>query len=117
MGYDLDVGGVDMTIGFDKVGAEYACEKLGRSDWVLFGFYIDSILHGVSGDYNAVVGSGISEILSDSIDCEWNWGEYSRCLNLSLQEYTNRHLGDSLHACLLVPVDFVYADIVLAITS
>ena len=60
VGYDLDMGGVDMTIGFDKVGAEYTCEKLGRSDWMLFGFYIDSILHRVSGDYNAVVGSGIS---------------------------------------------------------
>ena len=60
VGYDFDMGGVDVRVCFNEVGAEYACEELGRCDWVLFGFYVNSVLHRVRGDHNAVVGSGIS---------------------------------------------------------
>jgi hypothetical protein len=66
--YDLDMGGMNMRVSFDEVGAKYACKKLRRGDWVLFGFNVHGVLHRIRGDYNAVIGFGVSGEIVRFID-------------------------------------------------
>lgn len=69
MSYDLDMGGMNMRVSLDEVRAEYACKKLRRGDWVLLGFNVDGVLHRISGNYNAIVGFGISGEIVRFRDC------------------------------------------------
>ena len=67
---DLDVGSMDVLICVDKMGSEDGGIQLGRSDGVLFGDDIGCVLHGVSGNYHAVVGFGVAREWSE-IPLEW----------------------------------------------
>lgn len=58
---DFDVGSCNVGVGFDKVCAENAGKELGRSDWVLLGFDVNSVFHRISSNNHAVVCFGVSE--------------------------------------------------------
>ena len=112
---DLNVRSCDMGIGFDEVGSEDGGEELGRGDRVFFCFDVDGVLHGVGGYDYAVVGFGVTVgLLAGASE---NGKEIVRCVDSTFQEYADCHLSDGLNSSLLITVDFVDADIVLAITG
>jgi len=94
---DLDVCGVNVRIGLDEVGSDNGCEELGRCDRVLLGEYVAGLLLGVGGHDDGVVCRGIGGV------------------NIALQKDTDRHFNDGLSSSLLILVDLVKADVVLAI--
>lgn len=55
VGDDLDVGGMDVRVLRDEVGADNGGEKLGRSDGVLLRQHVDGVLLGVGGYDDGVV--------------------------------------------------------------
>lgn len=60
VGDDVDVGGVDVRVFLDEVGAEDGAEQLGRSHGLLLGSDVDGVLDGIGGDDDAVVGPGVA---------------------------------------------------------
>ena len=60
MHFDLDLGRVDMFVGFGKVVSHDGSEQLRRRNGMLLGHYIDGLLHGVCGDNDAVIGLGVA---------------------------------------------------------
>lgn len=66
---------------------------------MLLGLDVDGVLDGVGSNNNAVIGLGV------------------RGVDLALEKAADGHLGDRLLASLLILVDLVDADIVLAIAG
>lgn len=62
---DLDVCGMNVGVGLDKVVAENGSELLGRIDGVLFGENVDGLFLGVCSDDRAVVGFGVASGISN----------------------------------------------------
>ena len=62
MGDDLDIGGGDVGVLFDEMGAENAGKELWGCDGILFGFDVDCIFHGISGYDDTIVGLCVSEL-------------------------------------------------------
>ena len=112
---DLDVRGCEVRVGLDEVGAEDGGKELGGCDGVLFGFDVDGVFHGVGGYNHAVVGFGVSADLLEEL--EQSREEIVRCLDSTFEEYADCHLCDGLNTGPLVTLDFVDADIVLAIAG
>ena len=117
---DLDVCGVDVRVGLDEVGSDNGCEELGRCDRVLLGEDVAGLLLGVGGYDNGVVCRGIagrSQILL--IEALENYdealGSCLRGINIAFQKDTDRHFNDGLSSSLLILVDLIKADVVLAI--
>jgi hypothetical protein len=52
---DLDMGGMNVRVGLDKVVADNGSELLGRVDGVLFGEDVGCLLLRVGRDYDRVV--------------------------------------------------------------
>ena len=96
---DVDVGGRDVGVFVEEVLAQDAGVQLGRVDGVLLGLDVDGVLDGVGSDNHAVVGLGVGS------------------LDLALEKAADGHLGDGLLAGLLILVDLVDTDIVLAVAS
>lgn len=63
MGYDFNVGCVDVRVCFDEVGSENASKELRGCDWVLLRLYVDGVLHRVCGNNNAVVGFCVTKVV------------------------------------------------------
>ena len=59
MGDDLDVCSCNVGVGFDEMCAEDAGKQFRRGDGVFFRLDVYRVLHGVGGNYHAIVGSGI----------------------------------------------------------
>lgn len=60
MDNDVDVRGVDVAVGVDKVLAEDGSEQFRRRDRVLFGEDVAGLLLGVGSDDHRVVGFGVA---------------------------------------------------------
>jgi hypothetical protein len=60
VGYDADVGDMDVAVLFNKVRANNRAKELWRGHWVLFGEDKDGVLNRVCGNDNAVIGLGVS---------------------------------------------------------
>ena len=99
LGDDLDIGGVDVAVLFDKVAADDGGKQLGRSDGVLLGEDEDGVLHCVGGDDDAVVGLCVGR------------------LNVALEQDADDHFGDGVDARLAVAIRLEDADVVLAIAG
>jgi hypothetical protein len=119
MGYDADVGDVDVAVLFNKVRANNRAKELWRGHWVLFGQDKDGVLDRVCGNDNAVISLGVSicGILLVGIKKRREKQDHIRGFNVSFQQTANCHLHDGLHARLLVAMDLVNADIVLAVAG
>lgn len=77
VGDDLDVGGGDVRVLLDEVGAEDGGEEFGGCDGVFFGFDVDGVFHGVGGYDDAIVGFGVSVV--PWLDSYWEgYGEVVR---------------------------------------
>jgi len=96
---DLDVAGVDMRVGLDEVVADDGSKELGRCDRVLLCEDVAGLLLGVCGDDYRVVGLGV------------------RGVDVALEEDADSHLHNGLNSSLLVLVDLVQPDVVLAIAG
>lgn len=74
MSDDLDVGCGKVRIGIDKVSSENASKELRWSDWMLFGFDINCVLHRIGCHYHTVIGFGIAkEWLIIKLGERFNW--------------------------------------------
>ena len=117
---DLDVCGVDVRVGLDEVGSDNGCEELGRCDRVLLGEDVAGLLLGVGGYDYGVVCRGIAgrsqTLLIEVLESyDGALGICLRGVNIALQKDTDRHFNDGLSSSLLILVDLVKADVVLAI--
>ena len=113
---DLDVRGCDVRVSFDEVGAENGGKELRRCDGVFPCFDVDGVLHGVGGYDDAVVGFGVAANWSEELRKSGE-RDIIRCFDGTFQEHANCHLSDGLNSSLLITLDLVDADIVLAIAS
>jgi hypothetical protein len=124
---DLDVCGVDVRVGLDEVSSDNGCEELGGCDRVLLGEDVASLLLGVGGYDDRIVCRGIagrSQVLLIEALASYDGalesydGALGSCLrgvNIALQKGTDSHFNNGLSSSLLILVDLVKADIVLAI--
>ncbi len=87
MSDDLDMSNMDVSVGFNEVCSEDRGEEFGRGDWVLFGYDICSILHGVCCDYNAVVCFGVATIKSAIDSNEQGLADPTMCQFLPLAKH------------------------------
>lgn len=120
VGDDVDVRSVDVGVFLDEVSAQDGSKELWRSDGILLGEDIDGVLDRVCGYDNAVVGRGVStdgnvRWLQLRIDLRLVWN--LRGINLSLEQYTHRHLNHRVYARLLVTVDFVDTNVIFPIAG
>lgn len=60
VGNNVNVGGVDVAVLLDEVVSEDGAEQLGGSNGLLLGGDVDSVLDGVGGHNDAVVGLGVA---------------------------------------------------------
>lgn len=60
--YDLDVAGVDVRVGLDKVVAQDACKDLRGGNVILLCEDVDGLLLGIGSNYRLVVCDGVSRI-------------------------------------------------------
>lgn len=96
---DLDIGGVDVAVFLNEVGAEDGGEQLRWVDGVLLGGNEDCVLDGVGGDNDAVVALCVGDV------------------DVALEEAADGHLGDGVDAGGGVPVRLEDADIVFAVAG
>ena len=102
------------------MGSDNGCEELGRCDRVLLGEDVAGLLLGVGGHDYGVVCRGVagrSQILLIEVLESYDGvlGSCLRGVNIALQKDTDRHFNNSLSSSLLILVDLVKADVVLAI--
>lgn len=64
MDNDLDVGGMNVFVGFDKVCRKDGTEKLGWGDGMLLRHDVGSLFHGIGSDHDAVVGLRVAIFVS-----------------------------------------------------
>lgn len=99
VGDDLDVGGVDVAVRVDEVGAEDGGEELWGVDGVQLGGDEDCVLDGVGGDDDAVVALCVGNV------------------DVALEEAADGHFGDGMDARGGVAVRLEDADVVLAVAG
>ena len=100
---NVDMSGVYVLVGVDKVVSEDGSKELRRSDWILFGKNVDSLLLGVRSYNRSVVCLCVSvpsSVIYYALD-RLNL----RGLDVSLQERTDCHFSDVLHT-IGFPLDF-----------
>lgn len=85
---NLDVGGVDVLVASDKVGAQDRGEQFGRSHRILFGDDEGSVLDGVGCDNDAVVGFGVAVFVSISTDLGDRQLTYDSSISPSIRQVT-----------------------------
>ena len=112
---DLDVCGVNVRVGGDEVVSDNGGEELWWSDGVLFCEDVASLLLCVGGDDDGVICLGVARYVSILLSVET--GGSLRGLDVTLQKNADGHFYHGLYSCLLVPVNVVQPDVVLAITS
>lgn len=96
---DLYVGGVDVAVRLNEVGAEDGGEELRRVDGVLLGGDEDCVLDGVGGDDDAVVALCVGDV------------------DVALEEAADGHFGDGVDARGGVAVCFEDADVFFAVAG
>ena len=108
-----------MFVRFDEMVGHYCREQLWRSDLVLLGQYVDSLLHRIRSNDHAVIGFGITLITLSTARPTRRLGNrlHSRSLNCTFKQHTHRHFDDTVGSTIFITVDFVDTDVILAILS
>jgi len=107
-----------VLVGLDEVGAQYRCKELWGSDWVLLGYYVGCLLHGVCRNNNAIVcfGVAVEGVKSTGRSLPASMLNL-RSINLAFEHHAYRHLHNSVSLGSLIFVHLVHTDVILSITG
>lgn len=114
--YDLDVAGVDVRVGLDKVVAQDACKDLGGGNVILLCEDVDGLLLGIGSNDGLVVCDGVSRIGLGNVGYYGCVESAIRFLDITLEQSAHGHLGDMLDTAGFL-LDLVKADKVLSVPS
>ena len=117
MGDDLDVCSRYMFICLYEMVGHNGGKKLRRGDGMLLRHEIDGVLDGVGCDDSAVISFGVTGysqlVILEMVLVDW----HLRGFDFTFKEHAHGHLNDRLGARLLITVDFVDTNVVLAIAG